>query len=74
MEPKDPKKHSLKDNLPVLKCTCGYEILLLPDLNALGNAIQKHVLADQMKYGLTQKEADAREDYLVAQVFSLVLE
>ena len=33
----------LKEHLPLIKCECGAEILLLPDLQAMNRAIEAHV-------------------------------
>jgi hypothetical protein len=36
-----------KNRMPIVKCPCGYEILLVPDLKAMNLAINKHL--DQHK-------------------------
>jgi hypothetical protein len=64
-------KRSFKHNLPILKCECGYEILLLPDLKTLGKAIEEHAMEHNKKYGLTQEEADSLQDNLIAQALSM---
>jgi hypothetical protein len=33
----------LKEHLPLIKCECGAEILLVPDLKAMNHAIEAHV-------------------------------
>lgn len=33
----------LKEHMPLVKCECGAEILLLPDLKAMNHAIEAHV-------------------------------
>lgn len=33
----------LKERLPLIKCECGTEILVLPDLRAMNRAINTHV-------------------------------
>ena len=33
----------LKEHLPIIKCECGAEILLLPDLKVMSHAIEVHV-------------------------------
>ena len=38
----DDFKH-LTERLPLIKCECGAEILLLPDLQAMNRAIKSHV-------------------------------
>jgi hypothetical protein len=32
-----------KTRLPIIKCVCGFEILLVPDLKAMDRAIKNHV-------------------------------
>jgi hypothetical protein len=72
MQSKKPKNRSLKKNLFLLKCECGYEILFLPDLKTLGKAIEEHVMEHKNKNSLTQKEVDSIQDSLIAQALSLV--
>jgi hypothetical protein len=61
-------------NLPTIKCECGHKILLLPDLQAMGQAIEKHALEHKRKYALTQEETDALEVNLIAQALKLASE
>ena len=65
------KRSSSKHNLPVLKCECGHEIFLLPDVKTLGKAIEEHVMEHPKKYALTQEEADALQDNLIAQALRM---
>jgi hypothetical protein len=67
------KKYSLKNNLPILKCKCGHEILLLTDLKTLGNDIEEHAMEHKNKYALTQEEADAIQDNLIEQAFRMII-
>ena len=39
-----------KKHMPVIKCVCGFEILVLPDMKAMNTAINKHV-AEHKKAG-----------------------
>jgi hypothetical protein len=39
----------LKERLPVIKCECGAEILLVPDLQAMNRAIKAHVTEHKKK-------------------------
>jgi hypothetical protein len=39
----------LKERLPVIKCECGAEILLVPDLHAMNRAIKDHVTEHKKK-------------------------
>jgi hypothetical protein len=44
--PKEPtykKTYEPPHHLPVLKCECGAEILILPDLRLMNHAIEVHV-------------------------------
>ena len=64
-------KDSFKRHLPVITCVCGYEILILPDLKIMSQAIDKHVLEHKNK-GATDSETDEIEFELIAQLFSEV--
>ncbi len=39
----------LKNRLPLIRCECGAEILLLPDLQAMNRAIKAHATEHQKK-------------------------
>ena len=65
------KKTKKTGKLPIIRCICGFEILLLPDLNAMGQAIEEHALRHQNKYSLTEEETDLLKNNLIAQVFDL---
>jgi hypothetical protein len=39
---------SRKKGMPIIRCVCGYEILVLPDLKAMNRAIENH-LAEHKK-------------------------
>ena len=69
----DSKRHkdSDKRHLQVITCKCSYEILILPDLEIMSQAIEKHVL-EHKKLGATDSEADEIEFELIAQLFSEV--
>ena len=74
MNSKKAENHSHKPKLPILKCECGHEILLLLDLQTLGEIIEKHALEHKEKYALTQEETNAIENTLIAQAFKLFAE
>ena len=62
-----PKDHSgkfvaHKTSMPIIKCACNFEILVVPDLKAMDRAIQNH--AAQHKKACSKKLAD----FLTAQV------
>ena len=55
-----------KKHMPVIKCVCGFEILVLPDLKAMNRAIKNH-LAEQKQadYDLA---FDSLEKFLTEQI------
>jgi hypothetical protein len=69
-QPKQPSKH----NLPTIKCECGHEILLIPDIVEMGKAIEEHASEHKAKNALIQKEVDVLEENLIAQTFALIAE
>ena len=74
MNSKKAQNHSQKQKLPSLKCKCGHEILLLLDLQALGQEIEKHVIEHKKKFNLTKEETNAIENILIEQDFELFAE
>jgi hypothetical protein len=62
---------SNKHNLPIIQCTCGFKLLVLPDAEVMGQAIEKHTLEHKKKYRLTQEETENLELHLIAQAFEL---
>ena len=57
----------LKEHLPLIKCECGAEILLLPDLQAMNRAIEAHVTEHR------QKEIDAKRSGITSSDISQLL-
>lgn len=59
-----------KNNLLVIKCKCGAELLLVPDLKSMSEAIENHVAEHvAKKERTTAKGADQIRDHLIGQVF-----
>jgi hypothetical protein len=60
-------------SLPMIKCCCGAEILLVPNVKLMSEAIEAHV-EEHMKKAKSQKEAEAEAkrigDFLLVQVLS----
>ncbi len=55
-----------KTRMPIFKCVCGFEILVVPDLKAMGSAIKNHVdKHKQADYGLA---FDSLEEFLTEQI------
>ena len=52
--------------MPTIKCVCGIEILVVPDLKAMKRAIKNHVTEhNQADYGLL---LDSLEEFLTEQI------
>jgi hypothetical protein len=64
--------------MDTIKCECGAEILFLPDVRAMGQAIEVHVAAVHMQKSKdpagAAAEAERVRDALIAQVFSKAIE
>jgi hypothetical protein len=60
-------------HLSVITCECGYQILLVPDVQAMSQAIERHVLEHKNK-GANEAEASRIEDALISQVFDQAAE
>jgi len=55
-----------KTRMPIVKCVCGFEILVVPDLKAMNRAIKNHVAKHkQPDYGLV---LDSLENFLTEQI------
>ncbi len=52
----------LKERLPTIKCECGAEILLLPDLPAMNRAINAHAAEHRKKRRNAQKNEFAQSN------------
>ena len=57
-----------------IKCECGHVILLLPDLQTMWQAIEKHALEHQKQCDLTKEETNAIKKSLIAQALELASE
>jgi hypothetical protein len=62
------------DCLPIIRCSCGFELLLLPNVQVMGEAIEKHALEHKKEIELTQEQTESLKDYLIAQAFKLASE
>jgi hypothetical protein len=51
----------LKTKMPLVKCSCGAKILLVPDVAAMSLALKNHAA----------KHVDADEQFLIGQIFNL---
>ena len=60
--------------LPIIKCSCGYKILLLPSVKAMSQAIEAHVATHASKIknpSEVEMESDRVRSHLIEQVFEL---
>ncbi len=61
--------------MPIIKCSCGTEILVVPDIKAMDRAINKHVAEHNVKAGnSTEKKRANKEksDYLIRKLLKAV--
>ena len=68
------KKHK---GMVKIRCECGDEILLIPDMKEMGKAIDDHVelhLQNKKAPRCTAAEADRLKDMLIAQVFRAAIQ
>ena len=57
-----------KKRMPIVKCNCGSEILVVPDLKAMNLAIENHVT---MKHKTSPDDAERLTEFLAEQVLLL---
>lgn len=57
--------------LPVIKCFCGAEILLMPNVKVMSEAIEAHIERKHKSkvHNLTEDESEKIREYLITQVF-----
>jgi hypothetical protein len=58
--------------MPIARCTCGFEILVIPDLKAMNRAINNHLIAMHKKTYYRSEESLAKQVLLVAGKMSLI--
>jgi hypothetical protein len=59
-EPTGESKRNPQFNLPIVKCSCGAKILLVPDVAAMSLAVKNHLT----------KHKDADEQFLISQILN----
>ena len=68
-----PENKTRQDKeLPVIKCYCGFKILLIPNVKEMSKAIDAHVAEHKKKTKdplRAEHEAEAIENYLIKQLF-----
>jgi hypothetical protein len=71
--PQKQKKAAETSGLPVIKCSCGAEILLIPNVTKMNDAIEAHVLEHSKKLK-NAKEAEAEAERVRSDLITKVLE
>jgi hypothetical protein len=64
-------KKQAQNGLPVVRCECGAEILMVPDVKLMGEAIETHVELHMRKLKNPVRadvEAERIRDFLIGQV------
>jgi hypothetical protein len=64
------KKANQSNRMSTIKCFCGKEILMLPNVKAMSEAIEKHAQTHKQKIKDTAKaetEAERIRNYLITQ-------
>lgn len=59
--------------LPIVKCSCGAEILLIPDVKKMNQAIEAHIL-EHTKSIKNAKEAEAEAERVRSELILKVLD
>ena len=71
--PQKPKKVADTSRLPIIKCSCGAEILLVPNVKKMNEAIEAHILEHTKKIK-DVKEAEAEAERVRGDLIIKVLE
>ncbi len=71
------RKGKPEHNLPTIKCICGQEILIVPDLKAMSEAIRNHLL--KHKHGQEDRRKAAvewavAEKMLIEQLYEFAID
>ena len=67
------KSIAYKKRMPTVRCLCGSEILVLPDLKAMNRAIKNHV-AEHKKARDGSDRLDSLTEFLTEQVLTVASE
>jgi hypothetical protein len=64
-------QENAKKDLPLIKCECGAEILLIPDLESMSQAIENHIgeHINKAEQPATADCANQIREHLITQVF-----
>jgi hypothetical protein len=68
------KRIVVKKSLIIIRCVCGFEIMLVPNAKVMSAAIEAHMEEHKQKVAdlkAAQAEAERIGDYLISQVFEM---
>ena len=71
------KKKTQKKKVPTIKCQCGVEILLVPDVKLMSKALENHIAEHKLKIPdakTAEEEAEKIRDDLITQVLKKACE
>lgn len=71
--PKAPAKKANETSLPIIICSCGAEILLIPNVKEMNKAIEAHIEEHTKKIN-SAKEAEAEAERIRDDLIVKVLE
>ena len=66
------KKINVTEDVPSIKCSCGFEILLVHNVHVVNAAIERHIEIHMQKMENPDSEAEAERlrVYLITQAFA----
>lgn len=73
MTPKNKNARNSKSRSMMIQCECGHTIMLLPDVEAMSQAIENHI-AEHMNTSNDAAEADRIRAELISQLFKKIFE
>lgn len=62
------EKQKSSTKMPIIKCTCGAKILVVPDLSAMERAIENHKVKNANEQFLTEKILKAVSNQMFQQI------
>lgn len=65
---------SYRGKIPTIRCVCGAQILVVPDLKAMSNAIENHIDKHMKQKPLVEANYSSNEvrHFLIAQLFKII--
>ena len=63
----------IRDGMPLIRCFCGAELLVVPDLNAMNRAIENHIVEHKKmdrSNGKKQMSPSKLRQFLIGQILA----